>query len=69
MASASKPERSYVTGSFCSDNQHKQSLLVEFSQGAFSDVHKDLAKKALKKTVDSQMTFNQARKQKHDLAK
>ena len=69
MASASKPERSYVTGCFCSDNQHKQPLLVEFSQKAFPDVHKDLAKKALKKIVDRQMTFNQAREQKHDLAK
>ena len=52
MASASKPERSYVAGCFCSDNQHKQSLLVEFSQKAFPDAHKDLAKKALKKIVD-----------------
>ena len=69
MASASKPERSYVTGCFCSDNQHKQFLLVEFSQKAFPDVHKDLAKKALKKIVDRQITFNQAREQKHDLAK
>ena len=69
MASASKPERSYVTSCFCSDNQHKQPLLVEFSQKAFPDVHKDLAKKTLKKIVDRQMTFNQAREQKHDLAK
>ena len=37
MASASKPERCYVTGCFCSDNQHKQPLLVEFRQKAFPD--------------------------------